>query len=112
MNPTTTVPAPQRRLGFRVGKRRYGVDVSRVERVLGADGLLALPEAPAGVAGAVRLLSRLVTVLDLRPHGAGPAAADVDARIIVLGQGGATVGLLVDGLIDVAGGTLALASRS
>lgn len=76
-------------VAFRCGGQDWAVALERVERVLGATGMLALPDPRPGVAGLLYRDGDAVTVLS--PLGAGPPG-----QVLVLEDGGRTVGLLVD----------------
>jgi chemotaxis signal transduction protein len=75
-------------VAFRSGGQDYAVAVERVQRVLGATGLVPLPDPRPGVAGLLRHGGDTVTVLS--PFGAERG------QVLVLDHGGTVVGLLVD----------------
>ena len=75
-------------VSFRSGGQHYAVAVERVQRVLGASGLVPLPNPQSGVAGLLRHGRDTVTVLS-------PLGAE-RGQVLVLDHGGTAVGLLVD----------------
>jgi chemotaxis signal transduction protein len=75
-------------VSFRSGGRDYAVGIERVRRVLGATGLVPLPDPRPGVAGLLRHDGGTVTVLSALGAGHG--------QVLVLEDGGTAIGLLVD----------------
>jgi chemotaxis signal transduction protein len=75
-------------VSFRSGGQDWAVALDHVQRVVGARGLLPLPDPKPGVAGLLVRDGATVTVLS--PFGAG------HGQVLVLEDHGATVGLLVD----------------
>ena len=82
-------------VSFRSGGQDWAVDLERVQRVLGARGLLALPDPRPGVAGLLHRDGSTVTVVS--PLGAGRG------QVLVLdGDGdGTSIGLLVDEVVGI-----------
>jgi chemotaxis signal transduction protein len=76
-------------VSFRSGGQDWAVALGRVKRVLGASGLMPLPDPKPGVAGLLYRDGDAVTVLS--PLGAGRPG-----QVLVLDDDGTTVGLLVD----------------
>jgi chemotaxis signal transduction protein len=82
-------------VSFRSGGQDWAVALERVQRVLGARGLLALPDPRPGVAGLLYRDGSTVTVVS--PLGAGRG------QVLVLdGDGdGISIGLLVDEVVGI-----------
>jgi chemotaxis signal transduction protein len=82
-------------VSFRAGGQDWAVDLERVRQVVGAGGLLALPDPRPGVAGLLHRDGDTVTVVS--PLGAGRG------QVLVLdGDGdGDGVGLLVDEVVGI-----------
>ncbi|MGA9522937.1 MAG: chemotaxis protein CheW [Myxococcaceae bacterium] len=99
--PTETIGV----LAFRVGGERYAVVISEVEQVLEADGVSALPGAPARVLGAMMARTQIVPVLDLRQLLGTPRGGMSDlTRVVVVVTPEGLVGLAaeeVEGRVDL-----------
>ncbi len=80
-------------VSFRSGGQDWAVALERVQRVLGARGLLPLPDPRPGVAGLLHRDGDTVTVVS--PLGAGRG------QVLVLDGDGATIGLLVDEVVGI-----------
>jgi chemotaxis signal transduction protein len=80
-------------VSFRSGGQDWAVALDRVQRVLGARGLLPLPDPRPGVAGLLRRDGRTVTVVS--PLGAG------SGQVLVLAGDGTSIGLLVDEVVGI-----------
>jgi chemotaxis signal transduction protein len=78
-------------VSFRSGGQDWAVALERVQRVLGARGLLALPDPRPGVAGLLHRDGSTVTVVS--PLGAGRG------QVLVLD--GTSIGLLVDEVVGI-----------
>ena len=78
-------------VSFRCGGHHYGVGIERVQRVLGAAGLVPLPDPRPGVAGLLAHDGDTVTVLAPFDRGDGQPG-----QVLVLDHHGAPLGLLVD----------------
>jgi chemotaxis signal transduction protein len=80
-------------VSFRSGGRDWAVAIDRVQQVLGARGLLPLPDPKPGVAGLLYRDGQTVTVVSPLDAARG--------QVLVLEDGGATVGLLVDEVVGI-----------
>ncbi|HEY8961744.1 MAG TPA: chemotaxis protein CheW [Luteolibacter sp.] len=69
---------------FRIGKDRYGLEISRIVEVLPALPLKKLPRAERGVAGILDYHGELVPVLDLSELCGGQCSPDILSTRIVL----------------------------
>lgn len=86
---------------FQLGDEEYGLAVERVREVVKADRITRVPGAPPYVRGVINLRGRVVPVIDLRQR-LGLGAASVErARIMVVEDGQALVGMLVDRASEV-----------
>jgi purine-binding chemotaxis protein CheW len=82
---------------FQVGGTDYVLPASEVAQMESFAGATLVPGAPAHVAGLVQLRGQVIPVVDVRARfGLPPAERSLDARIIVVGQQGRRVALLVD----------------
>jgi chemotaxis signal transduction protein len=80
-------------VSFRSGGRDWAVAIDRVQQVLGASALLPLPDPKPGVAGLLYRDGQTVTVVSPLDAARG--------QVLVLEDGGTTVGLLVDEVVGI-----------
>ena len=91
---------------FRVGAAVFGVEASRVLRVLWLPTLSPIEEAGPWVVGVFDLEGRVVPVVELRRRfGHVPESYDVDAAVVIVRATGGDFGILASGLMEIAGGT-------
>lgn len=93
-------------LTFSLSEEHYGLEILRVQEIVGLLPVTRVPRLPAMVAGVVNLRGRVIPVVDLRlAFGMGRSAMDDRACIIVVSvvRGDATtvMGVLVDEVSDV-----------
>ena len=81
-------------VSFRSGGQAWAGALDRVQRVLGARGLLPLPDPRPGVAGLLHRDGDTVTVVS--PLGGGQPG-----QVLVLDDGATSIGLLVDEVVGV-----------
>ncbi len=86
---------------FRLGRHQYGIDVHRVQEVLGACEVSPLPLAPRGVRGLVNLRGQIVTAIDPRVLLEVEGRTSTRSPHLVVTHAGAPVSLLVDAIGDV-----------
>lgn len=87
---------------FRLKEQVYGVDINHVLEIIRAAGVTAIPGAPAFVEGVINLRGRVIPVIDLaRRLGLGTTGRSENTRIIIVEVGGATAGMVVDGVSEV-----------
>ena len=86
---------------FRLDDLHYGIDVRRVQEVLGSADVSPLPLAPAGVRGLINLRGQIVTAVDLRVCLGAVADTPSGTSHIVIANETAPVSLLVDAVGDV-----------
>ena len=88
---------------FRVGEDRFAFDILAVERVLRFVAPRPIPNVPPWLEGVIDYGGRLVPVIDLRSRFELPAAASrVASRILVVACGQDWIGVVVDGVEEVA----------
>lgn len=86
---------------FQLGEEEYALDVERVREVVKVDRITRVPGAPAYVRGIINLRGRVVPVIDLRERLGLNAAPSERPRIMVVEDGAALVGMLVDRASEV-----------
>lgn len=103
-------------LVFELAQQRYALPVARVREVLPRVSLTSIPEAPATVAGVLRLRGALLPVVDLRRRlGLPSVEPEIGHRIVIALVAGDPIGVLVDeveGLASVGAHEARLAARS
>lgn len=91
---------------FRIGEQRFGLDVLDVLEVVPWVPLLAVPRAPAWIAGLLHHRDGVAPVVDLALLVRGtPSAALLSTRIVVLRRApgdGALIGLLAESVTEAA----------
>jgi chemotaxis signal transduction protein len=81
-------------VSFRSAGQDWAVALERVQQVLGARGLVPLPDPRPGVAGLLHRDGQTVTVVS--PLGGGQPG-----QVLVLEDGGTSIGLLVDEVVGI-----------
>jgi purine-binding chemotaxis protein CheW len=90
-------------LTFAVGKEDYGIDISCVTEIIGIQKITDVPDMPAYIKGVINLRGKVIPVMDVRTR-FGMPERDYDERtcIVVVNVSGASVGLVVDTVREVA----------
>ncbi|KAF0815335.1 Chemotaxis protein CheW [Andreprevotia sp. IGB-42] len=82
---------------FTLDDQRYALALGRVERVIRAQAITALPGAPAGVQGAIDVQGTVMPVFDIRSRfGLPPRALRLGDQILLARTTTRAVGLCVD----------------
>jgi purine-binding chemotaxis protein CheW len=85
-----------------VGGQHFGIRIERVNDVFVPGRITRVPLAPSGVAGAVNLRGRVVTLIDLRKRlDLPPRPAEAGGMVIGVDWNGDSYGLLVDSVGEV-----------
>lgn len=106
---TETVNAPAhagRYLTFSVADEVYGLDILRVQEIVGMIPLTRVPRLPDSVAGVVNLRGRIIPVLELRRSLGLPPVIHSERTCIIIVRSEIdsvtrVTGLIVDGVSDV-----------
>ena len=89
-------------ISFQVAEARYALPLSSVLQVLRFENVTSVPMAPAFVEGILNLGGEVVPVVNLRLRfGLEREAPGRRSRVLVIEQGGAKHGLLVDGVKEI-----------
>lgn len=93
-------------LTFQLGNEHYGVEILKVQEIMGMLPVTHVPRAPESVRGVINLRGRIIPVTDLRLRFGLEAKEDTERTCIVVVQvAGAerplTTGLLVDEVSEV-----------
>jgi len=89
-------------LSFTLGAEHYGVDILKVQEILGYDAVTRVPDAPDYIKGVINLRGTIVPVIDLRLKlRLDNARYDAFTVMIVLNVEDRVVGIVVDSVSDV-----------
>ena len=98
-----TTAAADKLVMFRLGDDHFAADIVAVERVLRYATPTSVPDMPAYIEGVMDYQGRVVPVVNLRRRFELPAApSGVETRILVLNVSGEWIGVVVDGVTEVA----------
>jgi len=96
--------ASRQYLTFNLGAERYGLEILKVQEIIGLTEFTPLPNMPPHVRGVINLRGTVVPVVDLRSRFAMPARAyDKLTAIVVVNVAHKTMGIVVDTVADVMG---------
>jgi purine-binding chemotaxis protein CheW len=93
-------------LSFRLDESEYGLEILKVQEIVSASGISALPLGPKHVRGLVRLRGRDIPVIGLRGLFGLPVGQESEKSCLIIAQvpihgSLATLGLLVDEVCEV-----------
>lgn len=87
---------------FDIADEHYGVEIAAVEGIIKMQAITVVPRAPQFVEGVTNLRGKVLPVIDLRRRfGLKHEVPTKASRIVVVEMGGATVGMIVDGVSEV-----------
>jgi len=96
--------ASRQYLTFNLGEERYGLEILKVQEIIGLTQFTPLPNMPLHVRGVINLRGTVVPVVDLRSRfSMEEREYDKLTSIIVTNVGGKTLGIVVDTVADVMG---------
>jgi purine-binding chemotaxis protein CheW len=102
---TTPVAGTHKYLSFTLGGESYGIDILRVQEIIGMMTVTRVPRTPSFVRGVINLRGRVIPVVDLRTKFELADATDTDRTCIVVVQlsldGSAVMGAVVDEVSEV-----------
>lgn len=105
---TTTQAAAGKYLTFNLGDEHYGLEILRVQEIVGLLPVTRIPRLPELIAGVVNLRGRVIPVVDLRLAFGLPRAEMTDRTCIIVVRieradgTPAVIGTIVDEVSDVA----------
>jgi len=108
MGQETIQAAPGKYLSFTVGAETYGLEILRVQEVIGLTSITRVPQMTEAVRGVINLRGRVIPIFDLR-IAFGVVPNDTEVTCIVIAQvryaeNGVTVGFIADeirGVLEV-----------
>jgi purine-binding chemotaxis protein CheW len=104
---STSVDAGSRRAGkyltFFLAGEEYGLEILKVHEIIGVLPITRVPRTPAFVRGVINLRGKVIPIVDLRAKFGMPTAAEeAETCIIVVQVHGASTGIVVDRVSEVA----------
>jgi purine-binding chemotaxis protein CheW len=88
---------------FRLGEDLFAADIYSVERVLRYTAPTSVPDMPSYIEGVMDYQGRVVPIVNLRLRFELPGvAAGAETRTLVLNVAGEWIGIVVDGVTEVA----------
>ncbi len=89
-------------IAFRIGDQEFCVDIMQVREIRGWTQATPLPRSPAYIKGVINLRGAVLPIVDLGAR-LGLTTGEPSARhvIMVVNQGGRTIGLLVEAVSDI-----------
>src|SRR5690349_11257998 len=93
-------------LTFKIGAEEYGLEIMKVQEIIGLLPITHVPRVPDYVRGIVNLRGRIVPTVDVRKKFGMPVVADTTKSCIIVvevesGKGRLSVGLIVDEVAEV-----------
>jgi purine-binding chemotaxis protein CheW len=98
---------PQNTLGgkfltFFLADEEYGIQILKVQEIIGMMNLTTVPRTPSFIRGVMNLRGKVITVVDLRLKFGMPAIEQIESTCIVVVQAqGVEMGLVVDQVSEV-----------
>ncbi|HXY29421.1 MAG TPA: chemotaxis protein CheW [Gemmatimonadaceae bacterium] len=101
--PTAAPHVTGKYLTFYLGDEEYGLQILKVQEIIGLLPITRVPRTPAFVSGVINLRGRVIPIIDLRrKFGMEVMEPGPRSCVIVVQSGGVHMGLLVDRVSDVA----------
>lgn len=103
---TAVLSQTSKYLTFRLGTEEYGLDILKVQEIIGIMPITKVPRTPAYVRGVINLRGRVIPVVDLRVKFEVASPQDTERTCIVVVQvagkrGFAVMGVVVDEVSEV-----------
>jgi purine-binding chemotaxis protein CheW len=104
---TATTPTASPRTGgkfltFFLGNEEYGVEILRVQEIIGQLPITRVPRTPSFIRGVVNLRGKVIPIVDLRTKFSLPETETAETCIIVVAIRGVHMGVVVDRVSEVA----------
>lgn len=89
-------------LTFRLDNEEYGLEILKVQEIIGLMQITAVPQTPIYIRGVINLRGKVIPVIDLRLKFGMEAIDDTEhSCVIVVEINGTRVGILVDEVSEV-----------
>ncbi|MCU0619312.1 MAG: chemotaxis protein CheW [Gemmatimonadaceae bacterium] len=89
-------------LTFFLAGEEYGVEILRVQEIIGMMPITRVPNTPAHIKGVINLRGKVIPIMDLREKFGMPAGTEAEQVMIVVQVAGRQVGVVVDKVSEVA----------
>jgi purine-binding chemotaxis protein CheW len=89
-------------LTFFLAGEEYGVEILRVQEIIGMMPITRVPNTPAHIKGVINLRGKVIPIMDLREKFGMPPAEETEQVMIVVQVAGRQVGVVVDKVSEVA----------
>ncbi|HEY0971833.1 MAG TPA: chemotaxis protein CheW [Gemmatimonadales bacterium] len=99
--PTTAAGKGGKYLTFFIDAEEYGVEILKVQEIIGALPITRVPRTPHFVKGVINLRGKVIPIVDLRAKFGMEPAASGESCIIVVQVQGVQLGVLVDRVSEV-----------
>lgn len=105
-NETAALAKTSKHLTFTMGEEEYGLDILKVQEIIGIMPITRIPRTPGFVRGVINLRGKVIPVIDLRTRFGLEAPEDTDRTCIVVVQvtrasGRTVMGIVVDAVSEV-----------
>lgn len=95
-------PADQKFLTFFLANEEYGLEILKVQEIIGLLPITRVPRTPVFIRGVINLRGKVISVVDLRlKFGMPEKAATSETCIIVVQAAGMEMGIIVDKVSEV-----------
>lgn len=103
---TATLAKPGKYLSFVLGREEYGLEILKVQEIIGLMDVTRVPRTPGFVRGVINLRGRVIPVVDLRGKFNMKATDDTEKTCIIVvqvtqGDLTVTMGVIVDEVSEV-----------
>lgn len=89
-------------LTFFLANEEYGIEILKVQEIIGMLSITAVPRTPSFVRGVVNLRGKVIPIIDLRLKFGMPAAEQTEETCIIVVQArGIEMGIVVDRVSEV-----------
>jgi len=93
-------------LTFRLASEEYGLEILKVQEIIGMMSITKVPKMPTFIRGIINLRGKLIPVINMREKFALPTMADTEKTCIIVVQiaekdSAITIGILVDEVSEV-----------
>lgn len=102
----STVARAGRYLTFSMAGEEYGLEILKVQEIIGMMNVTRVPRTPDFIRGVINLRGKVIPVIDLRRKLQFEARADTDRTCIIVvqvqsGESSITMGIIVDSVSEV-----------
>jgi purine-binding chemotaxis protein CheW len=89
-------------LSFFLAKEEYGIEILKVQEIIGMMGITRVPRTPDSIRGVINLRGKVIPIIDLRLKFGMPAIEQTEQTcIIVVRTRGIELGIVVDKVSEV-----------